>query len=376
MADVNEQAIVYPYLPAGRTILFVPLDNPYMQEAKKIAEEESTCPWWPTGAVVVRDGVIIGRGSNTGTYRPMCPRFEQGCKTGEGYELCHDICMQTGHSEVSSINNAKKNGHDPAGADLYLFGHWWCCQGCWDHMIEHKIKNVFLIDNSHLLFTKDKRTQTMLNTKARLDRGETITPIDTRWVIEEKPVKKVILGFVGRMASGKGTAAAYLKQKYGASTYRFSDPLHNILHRLHLENSRDNLVKISEHVRSAFGEDILAKTIVADAEKSITPLIVIDGIRRPADIVHLQKLPQFILIEIFADIRLRYERLVKRGEKIDDTTKTFEQFLADHQRSTEMTIPEVAKIAIERIDNNGSLEQLHEALDLLVKKYAGEHQTH
>src|SRR3989344_210346 len=78
----------------------------------------------------------------------------------------------------------------------------------------------------------------------------------------------------------------------------------------------------------------------------------------------------FILIEIFANPKTRYERLIKRGENSDDNNKTYEEFLEDHKRSTEMSIPEVAKNATEKIDNNGSIEDLHQQLDNLVKKYA------
>jgi len=181
--------------------------------------------------------------------------------------------------------------------------------------------------------------------------------------------KKLILGFVGLPASGKGTSAEYCQKKYGASTYRFSTMLFDLLNRIYLETNRDNLIKMSEAIRGTFGEDTMAKVMAKDAESDTNNLIVIDGIRRMADIEYLSKLPNFILIEIFAEPRVRYERLIKRSEKPDDQTKTFEQFMEDHKRSTEMSIPEVASHATEHIDNNGSVEELHKNLDNLVKKY-------
>ena len=77
------------------------------------------------------------------------------------------------------------------------------------------------------------------------------------------------------------------------------------------------------------------------------------------------------MVEIFAEPRTRYERLIKRGENADDNSKTYEQFLEDHKRSTEMSIPEVVARATEHVDNNGSLEELYSQLDALVKKYGG-----
>jgi len=176
----------------------------------------------------------------------------------------------------------------------------------------------------------------------------------------------MILGFVGLIASGKGEAAKYLAQKYGASTYRFSTILRNILDRLFLEHSRDNMIKLSEIIRGAFGENILAKTIAGDAAKDKNKIIVIEGIRRLADIEYLKKLSNFILVEIFADPQIRYNRLIKRKKNPDDATKTFEQFLADHQRSTELSIQDVIKEAKIKINNNGDEKELRKQLDKLI----------
>lgn len=182
--------------------------------------------------------------------------------------------------------------------------------------------------------------------------------------------KKIIFGFSGLMASGKGTAAKYLEEKHGASSFRFSTMLRDSLDRFYLPHSRDNLIKMSEIIRGAFGEDTIAKTMARDAEKNSNRLVVVEGIRRLADIEYLKKLPGFVLAEIFADPKIRHERMIKRGENSDDTAKTFAQFLADHQRSTEISIPAVLAQAIERIDNNGDLDNLHCQLDVLVEKYA------
>lgn len=184
-----------------------------------------------------------------------------------------------------------------------------------------------------------------------------------------KTNEKLILGFVGLPASGKGTVAEYYQKKYNASTYRFSTMLFDLLKRVYLETNRDNLIKISEAIRSTFGEDTMAKVMAKDAETDENKLIVVEGIRRMADIEYLSKLPNFVLIEIFAEPQIRYERIIQRSEKPDDKTKTFEQFMEDHKRSTEITIPEVANHATEHIDNNGSTEELYKQLDNLVNKY-------
>lgn len=183
-------------------------------------------------------------------------------------------------------------------------------------------------------------------------------------------MQKTVLVFCGSMASGKDTSAEYLKDKYDAGIYSFSTMLADALKRFYLDFNRDNLIKMSETIRGAFGEDIMAKTMAKDVENDVRNIIVVSNARRPADIEYLSRLPNFVLVEIFADPKTRYERLVGRSEKTDDSTKTFEQFMADHQRSTELSILEVAKQATEKIDNNGDFANLHKQLDAIVQKYA------
>lgn len=182
-------------------------------------------------------------------------------------------------------------------------------------------------------------------------------------------MKKIIIGFTGLIASGKGTATSYLEEKYRAKQYKFSTILRDMASRIYLEHTRDNLIKMSETLRHTFGEDILSQAIAGDAAKENADLVVVDGIRRMTDISHLTKLPNFVLIEIFAEPKTRYERLIKRGENTDDTSKTYEQFLEDHKRSTEVSILDVIPQAKEHIDNNGGLEDLRQQLDAIIKKY-------
>jgi len=183
-------------------------------------------------------------------------------------------------------------------------------------------------------------------------------------------MNKIIFGFVGQMASGKDTAANYLEEKYNGKNFSFSDMLGDVLKRYHLELNRDNYIKASEAMREYFGDEIMSKTLAEDIKNDEHQIISISNVRRPNDVKYLKDLPGFVLVEISADPKVRYERLTKRGEKSDDNNKTFEQFLEDHKRSTELTIDEIASQATEHIDNNGSLEDLYRQLDELIHKYS------
>lgn len=174
------------------------------------------------------------------------------------------------------------------------------------------------------------------------------------------------MGLVGPIASGKGTTAEYVQKKYGASTHRFSTMLRDMLTRLYLPESRDALIDVSVFLRERFGEDVLAKVITRDIEQDPHPLIVVDGVRRPTDIQYLTLLPGFHLLHIHADARIRFGRLHARSENTDDQTKTFDDFLQDEQKPTEITIQEVARQAEFTIDNTGTKEALYHQIDLLL----------
>jgi len=184
------------------------------------------------------------------------------------------------------------------------------------------------------------------------------------------PTNKIIFGFVGLIASGKGTACAYFKDKHNAGTHRFSTMLRDVLTRLYIEHSREHLQNISSAIRQYFGEESLSKVMVEDVTRDAHQIVAIDGVRRPGDVEFLSKIPGFVLVQISTDIAQRYERITKRGENSDDGSKTFEQFKLDHEKEAELQIADIAKHATEHIDNNGTLEDLYQQLDALIVKYS------
>jgi dephospho-CoA kinase len=179
---------------------------------------------------------------------------------------------------------------------------------------------------------------------------------------------KIILGLVGEMASGKGTAVKYLEEKYKATSHRFSTSLRDVLNRLSIEINRKNMQDLSRILREQFGENLLAKVISEDANKDNNNIIVIDGIRRPADIEYLAKLPEFKLAYITANIEKRHERIVLRGENEDDKNKTLAEFKKDHEAETELEIPKIGQTAKIKINNNGTYEELYAQIDKVIEE--------
>jgi len=177
---------------------------------------------------------------------------------------------------------------------------------------------------------------------------------------------KIILGFMGEMACGKGTATRYVVEKYKGKSYRFSTMLRDILDRLYLEQSRENMQRLSTILRQNFGEDLLSGVIVEDVKKEKSPVIVLDGIRRLTDIEKLKNFPEFKMVYIETDIKKCYERIIGRRENADDANKTFERFKNEHNNESELLIKELKSHADYVIDNNGSLEDLYKQLDKII----------
>ncbi len=179
---------------------------------------------------------------------------------------------------------------------------------------------------------------------------------------------KIIIGLVGDMGSGKSTVASYLTKKYNASHYTYSTPLKQILDILCIEPTRVNLIDLFLVLAPRFGEEVLARPMKQAVENDPNEYIVVEGIRRPADISLLKQLPHFHLIGVRSESRTRYDRITKRREKTDDDSKTYEEFLEDHQRKTELLIGDMVESSDVVIDNNGSIDELEQQIETMIGK--------
>lgn len=151
----TKKRIVYPYMHPEGEIHYVPADNAFMITAKKIALEKSLDKTMPTGTVIVKEGKVIGHGANGSNYHEKygCERVRLNIPTGQSYELCEG-CSPKNHSEPKAVQNAHEKRENTVGAEAYLWGHWWCCEPCWEVMIDNGIARVHLLEDSDVLFNK------------------------------------------------------------------------------------------------------------------------------------------------------------------------------------------------------------------------------
>lgn len=154
----------YPYIPEGRTIEYVSENDEFMREARRVRDEQSTDLNHPTGAAVVLNGEIVGHGANQSALKNkkladfhknvFCVRRFLKIPTGTKYWLCPGCAQFRHHAESRAVKDALNSHGSIQGADLYLYGHWWCCKPCWDTMIAAGIDKVYLVEGATELFKK------------------------------------------------------------------------------------------------------------------------------------------------------------------------------------------------------------------------------
>ncbi len=186
---------------------------------------------------------------------------------------------------------------------------------------------------------------------------------------------KIIFGFIGDLAAGKGTICKYLKEKYGTNAYRFSTMLRDIVRRIYVEESRENLQKLSTFLRENYGQDVMSRVIAKDVENDSNPIVAVEGIRRPTDITYLKEMRGFHLIYITASPQIRWQRLVKRNENKGDADKTFEDFSKDEQAEADSLIKGLAKNAEYTINNDGDFEELYKQMEKIIEKIKNENKN-
>jgi dephospho-CoA kinase len=181
-------------------------------------------------------------------------------------------------------------------------------------------------------------------------------------------MEKIIFGLVGPIASGKEVTKKYLIDKYNAKDCKFSSSLRDVLNRIGVPTSRENMQRLSTILRENFGEDLLSKIIATDSRDLDAPFVVIDGVRRPTDIKDLRELPNFFLVKIDAYPELRYERMKARNENPGDENKSYENFIKDHESEADSLVPIIMKESSYSIENNGSIDDLYKQIDEIIEK--------
>lgn len=178
----------------------------------------------------------------------------------------------------------------------------------------------------------------------------------------------MLIGITGTNGAGKGAVVEYLIEKKGFSHYSVRSFLRDEANRRHLPFNRDTMRAIANDLRREHGPAYLIESMFAQA--SAQGNVVMESIRTIGEAEFL-KSHAAVILAVNADRKLRYERIVLRNSESDQVT--FEQFCAQEDREMassdpwDMNVFGVMQLADAHIDNNGSVEELHQRIDEALK---------
>lgn len=136
----------------GNKIKYVKISRGWpMMELARVHSRQSTDLRKPIGSVVVKDGVVVGMGSNQATIRcpwvqnwhkTHCVRKILGIKTHDWYFICPGCALFKNHSESQAVRNVNPQ---LGPYELYLYGHYYCCYSCERKLLKHNVKRVYTL---------------------------------------------------------------------------------------------------------------------------------------------------------------------------------------------------------------------------------------
>ena len=184
--------------------------------------------------------------------------------------------------------------------------------------------------------------------------------------MKENMASKLVIGLVGEKGAGKETVGNFIGElmpdkKVGRT--RFSDILADTLKIWDIPPTRENLQDLAIVMRKQWGENVLSHAMQHRIETSEDDVIILDGVRWQADVDLIRSFPNNYLIYVTADLQTRYNRLSNRSEKAGEQGMSFEQFMHEETKETELLIPEIGENKANfKIKNNSTVENLKKEL--------------
>ncbi len=179
-----------------------------------------------------------------------------------------------------------------------------------------------------------------------------------------------VIGVGGEIGSGKDEVLKYLKARYGIPYISTGDLVRHIAEAENVEATRENLAKISARCFEEEGKGCFIRRAATEIIKRGWKIAGISGVRSPEDVKILRDTfgKGFILIRVdISDLQTRFQRVRLRHEERDPLT--FEQFLKqDRNEEKTFNISHAGRLADYALNNDGSLEDLHRAIDELVAR--------
>jgi dCMP deaminase len=163
---------------------------------------------------------------------------------------------------------------------------------------------------------------------------------------------------------------AYLRERSFAAL-SLSDVIREELAARGLAETRERMIETGRELRARFGEAVLAQRLLTRVQSDRNT--VVDSIRHPAEVAALRAAsPRFRLIWVDAEPGARLGRLRSRGRGGDPATREDLERLEGRELGgadpAGQQLLAVQALADDVIRNDGSLDELHAALQEVLKK--------
>ncbi len=176
----------------------------------------------------------------------------------------------------------------------------------------------------------------------------------------------MIIGITGRIGSGKTTLSEYIQEKYGFKKLSFVDKI--LIPELQKRGkviNRQNLQQIGREFYLKYGDIKMTEWLLEGIEPK--EKWIIDDIRYPTTANYIRdRFPRnFLIIGVKTITRIRFQRILIRGK---EGKISYEEFSRMDSALTEKQIEEVLSQADYIVENNGSLSDLYQQCDRIMKR--------
>ena len=175
-----------------------------------------------------------------------------------------------------------------------------------------------------------------------------------------------VMGVSGLPGSGKSLVSEIAIEK-GAMIISMGDII-----REEAKKRNEPTKETAKNLRKEYGDYIVAeltiKKIKKILDKGFENSIIIEGIRSPYEVkLFRQNFKDFIILSIFANPDLRFER-IKSRQREDDTTN-YDEFVGRDERELKFCMGTVISLSNKIIINEGTVESYTEKINEFLEEY-------
>jgi dephospho-CoA kinase len=174
-----------------------------------------------------------------------------------------------------------------------------------------------------------------------------------------------VIAIVGMPGAGKGLVSEPARSR-GVPVLICGDVIREETERRGLPLTPENMGSVMLAIRREEGPAVVAERLIPKIASSASPIVVIEGVRSMDELSTLRRGHSVSVVAVHASPRTRYERLISRGRS--DDPKNWEDFAERDLRELSVGIGNVIALSEEMLVNEGSVDELKAASELVVSK--------